>query len=135
MFSILLANQKFMRFVKLATIGAATVLMGSWLSASPVQADQYGGFDETGHYQYGSGPHSSPYRPSIGQSGYEQLRQQQEREDLQSNQDQLRRYHEAPAVGSPRSGGNKYNFYEPTYLPDGKVLMCAKGFHGATYCN
>ena len=32
-------------------------------------------------------------------------------------------------------GGNKYNFYEPTYLPGGKVLMCAKGFHSATYCN
>ena len=27
-----------------------------------------------------------------------------------------------------------YNSYEPTYLPGGKVLMCAKGFHGATYC-
>jgi hypothetical protein len=32
-------------------------------------------------------------------------------------------------------GGNKYNFHEPTYLPGGKVLMCAKGFHSATYCN
>jgi hypothetical protein len=32
-------------------------------------------------------------------------------------------------------GGNKYNFYEPTYLSGGKVLMCAKGFHSATYCN
>ena len=32
-------------------------------------------------------------------------------------------------------GGNKYHFYEPTYLPGGKVLMCAKGFHSATYCN
>ena len=91
MIYLLLANQKLMLFVKLATIGAATALLGSRLSASPVQADQYGGFDETGHYQYGSGPHSSPYRPSIGQPGYEQLRHQQEREDLQSNQDQLRR--------------------------------------------
>jgi len=135
MFSILLANPKFMRFVKLGTRGTTAALCGIWLSISTAQADQYGSFDETGHYQYGSGPYSSPYRPSIGQSGYEQLRQQQEREDLQSNQDQLRRYHEAPAIGSPQSGGNKYNFYEPTYLPGGKVLMCAKGFHSATYCN
>ena len=32
-------------------------------------------------------------------------------------------------------GGNKYNFHEPNYLLGGNVLMCAKGFHSATYCN
>lgn len=99
-------------------------------------ADELGGFDAaTGQYHYYStGPGSSSLKPSIGQPGYEQFRQQQEREDLQANQDQLRRYHsEAPTYGSPTQGNaNPYNFAEPLYLPGGKTLVCQRSFN-ATY--
>ena len=78
-------------------------------------------FDDSGptKYPWSDQPeYRSSLQPSIGQPGYEQRRYQQEREDLQQNQDQLRRYHEEPAPGLG------YNPPSVTILPNGKSLTC-----------
>jgi hypothetical protein len=52
MFFVLLANLKFKGLVKLVMRGTIAALCGIWLSASPLQADEYGSVDESGNYQY-----------------------------------------------------------------------------------
>jgi hypothetical protein len=138
MSTILLANTKFIQWVKI--LAASVLLLAAIttpaLSQSPLRLVQVsGGFDESRHYQYGLGPDSSTFKPSIGQDGYEALRQQQERQDLQRNQDQLRDYHSTPPPSY--SGGGNYHRHGPDVFvgPNGKVTHCSQYTpKGPTWC-
>ena len=123
MFSIQLANQKFMRFVKLVTIGVTAALCVIWLSASPVQADQYGGFDETGQYRY----HNLPGNPWPGHPGYNSYQRQQEKmERYRQESLEAERFQERNAASGQSLGSNSLGYTPPsvTILPDGKALTC-----------
>ena len=128
MFFILLANLKFKGLVKLVMRSTIAALCGIWLSASPLQADEYGSFDESGNYQHYNSPNS--LRPSIGQDGYEQLRQQQELRENQANQEQLRRYHCTPEEPTWRDRNPDPTYF---YTPKGMVT-CQPTVNNSVIC-
>jgi hypothetical protein len=115
MFYILLANQKFMSFLKLATL-CATVALGVVLMAGAVKADEYGDFDSTGHYRY----QNLPGNPSPGHDGYNSYQRQQEQMDRYRQQsleaERQRSTEPAPSLG--------YRPPSVTILPDGKSMAC-----------
>ena len=117
MFYILLANQKFMSFLKLATLCAASAIVGLWQSASPLHADEYGDFDSTGHYRY----HNLPGNPSPGHDGWNSYQRQQEQmeryrqDSLNAEREYQRSLEPAPRLYNPSS---------TTILPNGRSMTC-----------
>ena len=95
-------------------------------------ADEYGSFNESGQYQYyGTGPGFHSLKPSIGQPGYESLRQQEERADMQRNQDQLRGYHNTP---QEPTWVEKHPGPTHVYPGDGSMRTCYPSFNNSVVC-
>ena len=125
------------RLIILPVVLALAVLVSqcSMLNLSAF-AQVEGGFDETGHYQYRTGPQSSPFKPTPGYEGYEQLRAQQEQMESKANQEQLRAYHYGVSSVSNSGIERLYNQPSVAVFSDGSYLTCLPPTRGnpTTYC-
>lgn len=90
--------------------------------------------DGTGQY----GAYSGPGRPSIGSLKYEATRRQAESYETEANRwrlEALRQERERSSNSAKPVDPNPYNFPEAVYGPNGRMMLCTKGFPGQTYCN
>jgi hypothetical protein len=117
------SSPRFLAFVKLVTLCAATALLGIWLSTNKVQAagDAYGTFDESGRYGYHS--YSGPGRPSLPYQSREYHSQAEEADQKEEQwlQESLRQSRERENVTPPAGSA-----YQDSYWiqKDGKNTLC-----------
>jgi hypothetical protein len=107
--------------LKAAVIAAVTLV----LFVGHVKADEYGGFDESGRYNYHSGPSSSNSRSYRQETDQSYQRNRQEEADLQAErwrqeafrQEQDRRSNAVP----PAVGSSSESYW---IQKDGKNTLC-----------
>lgn len=131
----------FAAILRLAPTGLLAGLFAIALVSSASNAyaagDGYGSFNESGRYNYHGYAPGSSLRPSIGQPGYEENRRARESFDAEANrwrQEALRQERESSSNSAKPIDPNPYNFPEAVYGPNGRMMLCTKGFT-ATYCN
>jgi hypothetical protein len=103
-----------------------------FLSVGQVKADEYGSFDDSGNYNYYSGP-GRPSLPDQPQPLYDYNRRAQEEADRQAiernRQAYIDKQRRSSAVPSPAVPPRD----ELIYTPNGTVY-CQNGFPGQRYC-
>ncbi len=130
MFFYLISNSKFVAFVKLSALCAATALCAMWLTVTPAKAgDPYGSFDaETGQYSY------------FEERGFTRPRQEEsygQQRQRESNSRQERERQERSYSQPEASSSSKVPAYKDNYTiiePDGRQTFCQRSFGNSVYC-